>query len=142
MFDESAVLGGLFKDVNEIIGKIHRSGPTMESLERLQKDDGKSPLKLLRMPSTRWNVSYLVFERAAKLNKYVPIACAEHNLRQDIDWQMLPHAVELLSSAFYATQRLQGDGVTLPACYLEVKNLIFELKVCVFVMFCSGALKI
>jgi len=118
----------LYADVNALVTTVTKSGPVQQSLNELQSDAGSEPLRLLRMISTRWNAAFLVMRRVAMLSQQIPVACAMHGKRQNVDFDVLPHVVSMLAAVFESTQRLQADGATIQHCYLEIKNLIAALN--------------
>jgi hypothetical protein len=100
----------------------------MQSLEELQANSGVEPLRLLRMAKTRWNSAYLVMRRVAELAPFIPMATAMNKKRQNVDFELLPHAVALLAPIYETTQRLQADGVTIQHCFLEIKDMVAGLN--------------
>jgi hypothetical protein len=48
--------------------------------------------------------------------------------QQNVDFSILPHAVRVLEPVYACTQRLQSDGCTIHHVYLEVKNVLAELR--------------
>jgi hypothetical protein len=117
----------LFDELNKLIKFIGKSGPAMQALEKLQQDAGEKPLRLLRMATTRWNAAFLVMRRAAQLARHIPVACAMTKKQQNINFDLLSHAAQLLEPIYQCTQRLQSDECTIQHVYLEMKNIIAVL---------------
>ena len=127
LFKSSPVLTQLFADVNALVTTVTKSGPVQQTLNELQTNSGAEPLRMSRMVSTRWNAAYVVMRRVAVLAQHIPVACAMHNKKQNVDFDMLPHVVSMLAPVFSVRKHCKPTG-HIQDCYLAIKNVVSALN--------------
>ena len=124
--DNEQIVNGEFLEVVDVVrritGKVHSTPKIADALEKIQRDSGKVPLKIVRHNETRWNSLHDCIERFVQLKNYLKIMFVQE--LDEFDWDTLSDIKKVLQPFIDCTQQLQSKDANI----VTAKKVILFLQ--------------
>lgn len=127
--DGLKIVEPIISKLRTLVGHFKRSSTAMAKLQEIQKQLGKSPLKLLQDVVTRWNSTYYMVERIIELEEPLRTTMALLNstnlpIISVEEWQLLSDIKNVLQPMEEVTKIICGQSyVTLSSVIILTKGL-------------------
>ena len=124
------VLSGLQVKCKSIVSHFHRSTKSSEKLRTVQEQLGMPQLKLIQDVVTRWNSTYLMFERIASQHEAITTTLclldkAQMCLSTD-EKEFILKAIALLRPFLQATEQISGEKYVSISMIIPLTRLLLR----------------